>query len=377
MPKGNGLRNFAVSCAIKYYNFVDPLLQRRSLKNYDNDIKTITPGSRRYDSGKYAVFVYYETNGDVSKSVKNIIEALLRRNSNIIVVTNIDLSDRQLNWLKESSHTIIYRGNQGYDFGAYKDCINYLRDTAPDLERVTLLNDSVYYFSNGIDSFSEGLEGDEDCIAAFENWDPIHAYHLQSFALSISARVFNHPLFKNFWDSYVPVNNRLHAINSGEKKLSEVCLRASNSTRIVYSTEHAIKAVTAGVKELKPFEFYISSPIEIRADKSFVLSSNTPKGGRYENPAVESMKMLTSIDSIYRGSPIHAGMMHFVWYTDCPIVKKDVVYRQQYRFWEVEYVLRKRFDQKEVEEYLTMVRKKGTLAALSPLKRLKSKIGAA
>lgn len=61
----------------------------------------------------------------------------------------------------------------------------------------------------------------------------------------------------------------------------------------------------------------------------------------------------------------------------CPLVKKDVVYREQYRFWEVEYVLRKRFKNEEVDEFLTMVRKKGTLKGLGFADQVKARIGAA
>lgn len=378
MPLLSSLRKFATSCLTIYYTYIDPRWQRFRLINYSSDIRSVIEGGSQVGSGVYCVFVYYETNGQVSQSVRNILAALQRRNVNTVIVTNVKLSESQSVVLTQYSHTLILRGNQGFDFGAYKDCVLHLQQRAPDLTRLIFLNDSVYYFSTGIDDFVDGLLGNDDSIAAFENWDPIHAYHLQSFALSVSRNVFDHPSFLAFWKGYTPVNNRLHAISQGEKKLSNACLKASNSTAIVYSTENAMAAAKCGATQLEPFEFFISSPIDIRHDKAFVFSEEALTGKQDAGSReVESLKFLSSIDGIYRGSPVHAGMMFFVWYTVCPLVKKDVVYREQYRFWEVEYVLRKRFKNEEVDEFLTMVRKKGTLKGLGFADQVKARIGAA
>lgn len=378
MSLTSALRQFAINCLVAYYKNIDPQWQKLWLRNYNSDIRETFEGKSRSESGSYCIFVYYETNGRVSTSVRNILSALKRRNVNTIVVTNVALSEEQKVFLLECSHTIILRGNQGFDFGAYKDCINHLQKDAPDLTRIILLNDSVYYFSSGIDDFVNGLLGQEDSIAAFENWDPIHAYHLQSFALSVSSEVFKHPAFVSFWKKYSPINNRLHAIESGEKKLSGACLKASTSTKIVFATEDAVKASEKGASELEPFEFFISSPIDIRKDKSFVFSRDALNGRqKATTEELNSLRFLANVDGIYRGSPIHSGMMFFVWYAGCPMVKKDIVYREQFRFWEVEYILRKRFDSHEVDEFLTMVRKKGTLKNLDFLQQVKTRIGAA
>lgn len=372
------IRQFLIKCIVAYYTIIDPVLQKLWLINYINDIHAVEDGESRTSSGIYCIFVYYETDGKVSHSVRNIMTALQRKGINIISVTNAKLSDLQKDFLISTSHTLILRGNQGFDFGAYKDCIMHLQNTAPDLTRIILINDSVYYFSNGIDQFIERIIGQEDSIAAFENWDPIHAYHLQSFALNLSAKVFQHPSFVKFWKDYSPVNNRLHAIQRGEKKLSEACLKASTSTKIAYATKDALNAAENGAGDLEPFEFFISSPIDIRQDKAFVFSGKALEGKhKATTKELNSLKLLRNIDGIYRGSPIHSGMMFFVWYTNCPMVKKDVVFREQFRFWEIEYILRKRFDDVEVDEFLTMVRKKGTLKNIKPLKRIKVMIGAA
>lgn len=374
------LRHFATKSIVIYYTQVDPRLQkyRLKLKGYNGDIKTTIEGASLTDSGIYCIFVYYETDGKVSRSVQNILETLQRQNINIILVTNANLSERQSTYLTAHTHTIVLRGNQGFDFGAYQDCINHLRDTAPNLSRLIILNDSVYYFSKGIESFVQGLMGEEDSIAAFENWDPIHAYHLQSFALSVSGDVFRHPAFESFWKKYIPINNRLHAIERGEKKLSEACLKASSSTRVIYSTQDALTAAETAVDDLKPFEFYISTPVDIRSEKSFIFSPESLSGKvKSDNESLKSLKFFSNIDGIYRGSPIHAGMMFFSWYTDCPTVKKDIIYREQFRFWEVDYILRKRFDSEEIDEFLTLARKKGTLKNIDFLKQVKARIGAA
>lgn len=375
------LRDNLIRAFQLYYNLIDPTIQRRGLRDYRDDVRSTSPGQRRFETARYAILVYYEPNGVMSTSVQNLLEELTRQEVNVLTVSNIPLSAEQATIIERHSWSVMIRGNQGLDFGAYKDAIRHLGALGVELDRLLLLNDSVYYFSRGLSEFVSGLLGSEDTIAAFENWDPQHAHHLQSFALSVSGFVYNHPTFSRFWRDYIPYNNRLMAIEKGEKKLSRACLKVARTTKVIYNAGDLYDVVNTDNASIPATEFYVSAPIEVREGydgrKFLGPPKKTTSRDRSKHGELTEAHKYRLFDTMYTGSPLHTSMYYFARFARCPIIKKDIVYRKQYRFWEVEVLLRDIYDKDEMSEFLTMLRVKGNMSALPILKRAKTKVGAA
>ncbi len=359
------LREAAVFFARHIYIRYQILVSKYKLKGYTDDIIEIIDGKANHNSKIFCAFVYYEPNGKISLSAQNIFSELTKNNVNVVSICNMLPSEVQIKFLQDHSHKIILRGNTGFDFGAYKDAITWLSKSKYDIERFVLLNDSVYYFSKGLGDFVKSLCDSEDVISAFENWQPQHAYHIQSFALSVSKSVFYSDAFQKFWENYIPVANRYFAIQHGEKKLSKAILKVSQSSRIIFSISRTRQFIQdARNSDIDPIDTVIACPIELRGRMAQFL----------EEDASHSARDIAVLENISMGSPIHTGLYYFSR-LGCPIVKKDVVFRNQYNFWDVESILTKVYEQNELDEYLTMLRKKGAIRDLKPFDRLITLVG--
>lgn len=358
-----------------YYTTFDVFFQKIKLRNYETDIKSVTDLGLHHDSNKYAVFIYYEPQGAVSLSVRNVVNALNARSINVLVVCNHELSETQQAFFTSNADKLIHRGNKGFDFGGYKDGIKYLKDNQISPTRLLLLNDSVYYFNRGLENFIEKLDGSDDTIASFENWDAHHEYHLQSFAMSVSNRVFKSKAFSKFWKQYIPISNRIYAIEKGEKKLSDALRKSSISIEVIYTADK----LTTVIEKTTTSDFLsnsIAAPLALR--KGLKLN---PK--LFHRKITEAHKKYIVVDQVQKrmetlckGAPNHTGWYYFSQ-VGAPIVKKDLVFRGQFRFWEVEHLVSKIYDPNEVAEYLSMLRTKGEIANLTFRRRIKANVGAA
>jgi hypothetical protein len=348
------------------------------LKDYSTAITDVRDCMPASGQNRYAIFVYYEPDGRFSKSAQNILSELRKQSVDVLLMCNHQLSREQDEAISQLVHKVVTRENQGFDFGAYKDGVRYLKESKIQIEKLLFLNDSIYYFSTGLDVFVEGLLQSEDAIAAFENWEVPHSYHLQSFALSVNGQVFSSEKFTSFWRDYRPVSNRLHAIERGEKQLSKAILSTAGSVQVLYE----IKDILDDFDSIRPdgVDRFLSLPLINR--KTAVSKSESAQKGNFSAMILntdegEDFTKFIVANSIGIGpfSPIHSGAYYFAK-LKCPVAKKDLVYRAAFDFWEVSEIFRDVFSNDEVDEFLSILRKKGTLYSLSFPKRMLANIGA-
>lgn len=340
------------------------VLRSIQLMSYDTSIQKIINANNRDSSNKYAIFVYYEPNGGVSKSAINILNALQLASVNSIVVCNHELSEEQVSHLKKYAHKIIVRKNQGADFGGYKDAVDYLIREGVKVERLGFLNDSVYYFSKGVDKFVEDLFDREGVSTAFENWQVPHKYHLQSFAICVNSKIFKSSSFSNFWKNYRPVSSRVYAIEKGEKALTESILKSSPEINVIYSIQKVIDNFENF--EISRFDLNASFPTALKGIVNHSFMHDTK-----DNKEISKMNIINAISAY---SPIHTGARFFI-HLGCPFLKKDMVYRMGFSAWEVENICLNAFDDSEVNEFMSIIRKKGNAYSLPIFKRALFAIG--
>ena len=334
--------------------------QKKALASYSTGITDVID-CEPLSSKVYAAFVYYEQQEFVSASVQRIITSLRDHDVNVMIMCNHELAPKQLEFFKGMTHSIILRNNQGFDFGAFKDAVKHLRDGDFEVDRLLIMNDSVFYSSVGLDSLVSHLLGIEDAISAYENWGEDH--HMQSFAMSLSSEILESEPFNNFWNSYIPVNNRVHAIDSGEKVLSRAVLEAARTSRVIYNASELEAALLEQPEEFGERLIVFAQP----------WRGHIEAMDRSEMPWAAQVNKF--IDFVNVTSPIHSGAYLFPKFLQSPIYKKDIVYRSRFQFWEVQSWIQGLMPEEEIEEYLDILRKKGDPSGLSGEDKYRYSVG--
>lgn len=344
-----------------YHDTVVMKAKYRFFFNKNSSVISIETGMRWHGNNKYAMFLIYQPN-KISWYVKNALDSLNEAGINVIVIVNNSLNKEQLSYLKKGSNTIILRNNLGFDMGAFRDSTIYLNSLGIDIDRVIYLNDSTYFFKSGLtDLFSRLATSKSDICAPFENWE-IH-YHIQSFCFSISGRIFKTTRFQKFWESYLPVNSRLWAINEGEVGLSRTMVPLAESIDIIYRPNN----LRDSLNEIQSLDSRMILarliPIPIRSQNSEVCSITKSELAQF------------FISRIGSGSQIHTGGFIYRKYNQCPLIKRDLLYRDQFTIDEIEEALIETGHEGHLDEIMTDFRKKGRASQLPIIKRLEAASG--
>ena len=336
--------------------------QLEELAGYTSSITNVQACSP-LGSDTIVLFVYYEPTGFVSSSVQRVLRALRNAGADTYLICNHDLSEEQSTFFSSTVHSVIRRGNQGFDFGAWKDAVEFAVEQQMSPRRIVFLNDSVFFGSTGLDEFvTRLLSHSHDAIAAYENWGEDH--HLQSFALSVAGEIFESTEFRSFWAGYVPISNRLHAIETGEKHLSRAVMSVARSSSVIYPAAHLYTAILESREPLLDRLFTYPQPW--RAWMDALMTED--RGYEYiANKAVELINVT---------SPIHSGAYFFPRYAHSPLFKKDLVYRSRFAFWEIEQWIGDLLPADEAAEYLGLLRTKSDANALTKKDRRLFNIGA-
>lgn len=343
------------------FKTLDIAWQKRRLKGYGTGIiEEIT--ARPVHGGVFAFFVYYDCQASVPDNIRRLIQALNRDGANIVLVCNNPLPEGQARYFLDRCHTILLRDNQGFDFGGYKDAVNWARRRGCTVDRAIFLNDSVFFSGKGLAALTAALQGAEDVIGVFENWG--EDYHICSYALSVSGHVFASEPFRDFWSAYVPVSNRIHCIDAGEKQLSRAALGAARSSRVIFGTAALYRALLRAGAD--PRADLLKLPRQWRSRAAELAAGATPE---------DCARLIADI--VNSTSPPHAGAYYFSRLLGCPLLKKDIVYRQRFAFWEVESWIADILDPGEAGEFLTVLRRKGDHTRLTPVGRLRYRVGVA
>lgn len=317
-------------------------------------ILEVHDGDLVFPDGAYAIFLIFQPN-DFPWYVRNALCALKENGINVVAVVNHRLSQERLCELKAHSSRILIRDNSGFDIGGYRDATLFLHQSAKP-KRVIYLNDSVYFFKDGLSDLMKRLsQSDRDIVGSFENWE--FNYHIQSFCFSVSDHVFNSEKFVEFWHDYLPVNSRLWAINRGEIGLSRVMVPVARSIETIYDPNK----LRAGLNDLPN-------------DNLVAMNSCLPRGLRIRAEEFKNTPKTVLVDDfctqITVRSQIHTGGFLYTKFLQCPMMKRDLFYRLQFGIYEIEQHLMDIGDNTHINDILTDMRKKGPGNHLTLLKRL-------
>ena len=171
----------------------------------------------------FAVVALFPTTDPVYEvSLKYLISGLQNNGLKVVLVLNKKADESLNQYFNESKCIVINRTNNGRDFGAYKAGVLWLDNVVGlgDIDRLVLANDTLLWLNDGTSIISKTLK--DDWSSLFLNLE-LHT-HAQSFFLSFSNEVIQNKKFIKFWNNFVPLNFRRHAILFGEIKLSTILI---------------------------------------------------------------------------------------------------------------------------------------------------------
>ena len=176
-------------------------------------IRRITEGYQDLKSNKYVIFTLY-MKGPLPVFTANIFDVIEQSSFNLVVVSNAELDSFLRAQILERCHLLIERANLGRDFGAYRDAISTILRRARNIDRLILVNDSLFFMEKGLSKLVSDLDGPQEFIGVTEVFQD--HYHVQSFMLSFGPGVIRSRQFRKFWQKYRPISTRRWSIHKGE-----------------------------------------------------------------------------------------------------------------------------------------------------------------
>jgi hypothetical protein len=375
----------AIEGLMRLWFHLDPRVYSERLR-----IKRISEGALEWNSNKYVIFVLY-AEAPLPNFTVNLLDAIERSPLNLVIVSNTELDVYFRAQLLDKCHLLIERANLGRDFGAYKDGVSVILRRAKDIERLILLNDSMFFFQRGLGKLISDLDGTQEFIGLTEVFD-IH-YHVQSFMLSFGPTVIKSKQFRKYWRSYRPISTRRWTIHKGEVGLSRRLTKAGFRPHILYQAAQLIPHLrTRPIREVlesvrflpilyrqslyREFERIIggdsASVAEFEAISQGVRTVS-PGGvpGRTETlPGITSQLQTMDrwsfdifanklIAAIARRNQVHVGGFIFMKYLGLPVIKRDIFYRELYSLEEIYRILGD-FNEPLRDEIMSDLRRGGT-----------------
>jgi rhamnan synthesis protein F len=383
---------------VRIWYHLDPRVYSERMR-----IKGVVEGQVERKSDRYVILVLY-AKGPLPKFTSNLIDAIDRSPLNLVVVSNAELDPALQSYLLGKCHLLIDRVNLGRDFGAYRDGINIILRRIRNIERLVLLNDSLFYFENGLKNLINRLNGDQEFIGLTEVFE-FH-YHVQSFAVSFGPNVVKHKKFLDFWRKYRPISSRRWSIHKGEVSLTRQITKAGFRPHIVFQAaelvaalgDRPIREILESLTLLPTFfrtklyaEFddilggdgNAESIAAIEAISQGIRNFQSGRGSQLnqsvlmqineqaENMQRWSFQIFTNmiVSTIAKHNQIHVGGFYFMKYLGLPAIKRDIFYREVYALEDIHRILTV-LNEPLRDEVMADLRRAGTSIHLSPFWRL-------
>lgn len=354
MPKLRLLRSLKKRVAKIRYHEVEVIKSRFNRSLGRDEPYQVHQGMRHHPGSVYAIFLIWQPN-ETPWYVDNALASLDEAQANVVLVVNHGLDAERLADLQRRCSKLIIRDNAGLDIGGYRDATLHLLENAVPT-RLLYLNDSVYFFSNGLTPLFRELAGAEaDVVGSFENRE--HGYHMQSFCFSVGHRIVASSAFASFWKQYLPVNSRLWAIRKGELGFSLAILPVARSVTTVYTPDRLRQRLTESDSgDVEAMNGQICRDLRLPA---------TSLGSESRATIVAKI-----CERIATRSQIHTAGFLYKKHLDCPLMKRDLVYRLQFDIGEIEQNLIDVGHEAHLADILSDMTRKGSGDQLRSTRRL-------
>lgn len=205
-------------------NLYEPVLRRRH--DRWRKAQPVPPDLGVAFSGKVAIFLIYQPKG-VPPSILSTLRWLSANGYAPLIVANSPISEVDRLALSALSWRIFERPNFGYDFGGYRDGILLLNSWGAEIDRLLILNDSVWMPTRGDSTLLERLEAaGADLVGGTMHASVIQRMgrrprHLESYLYLLRQNVVQSPSFLRFWQQFSSSSHKDNALRRGERRFTE------------------------------------------------------------------------------------------------------------------------------------------------------------
>lgn len=197
---------------------------------------------------KVAIFLIFQPLG-MSQSIISTCRHLTAKGYSTLLICNSLLSEDERAQLEPYVWRFLTRRNFGYDFGGYRDGINYLRvaEVVPDF--LIILNDSIWFPLSPSETMLQCMEHSQaDFVGAIRHVDhpgidgQFSGFFLSYFFL-IKRPVLLSNIFVDFWAKYICTSNKFLTVRRGERGFSRKMFLAGLLNEGIYSRDRFLAII--------------------------------------------------------------------------------------------------------------------------------------
>lgn len=295
--------------------------------------------------GEVAIYLIFPENG-VLDSHLFMLRKLQQDEIDTVVVSNLPLTDNDRGRLLETAARIIERPNVGYDFGGYRDGMLDIAEILPELDRVWLLNDSVWMVSRPISWFAQARAMNKDFTGATSSFSILRKsllgarrfdasdyrnivwrhqpenpnFHYGSYALCIGKAILQDPGFLDYWHKLEIRNDKKHTVRRGEIGLSQWVIRREYS----HGATHEIDCLPQELASLSDAELDQTAR-ELILFKDTAIAKIRPKVLMTEASSLagRAERMGLILTAVARHGSAYALALYNLRHTTFPFLKKS------------------------------------------------------
>lgn len=216
---------------------------------------------------KVALFMHFDRRGLVRQQLLEYMRELTENGRDVVFVSNSGkLRPEALAAVQKICAGVIVRKNIGYDFGAWRDAIDYLGLPRAGTEEIICANDSVFGPLLPLGDTLRRLDyGRADIWGLTESWQV--RYHLQSFFIAFGPTAVRTAAFRKFWNTVRPVPVKAYIVKTYEIGVTQAMMKGGLHCAALWPYEALIKLANRAelekLIESEDSEFGKADPIQI------------------------------------------------------------------------------------------------------------------
>lgn len=192
---------------------------------------------------RLALFMHFDRRGRVRPQLLDYVRELAENGRDVVFVSNAGkIRPEALTALQGLCRCVIVRRNAGYDFGAWRDALDYLKLPRAETQEIIFANDSVFGPLLPLGDTLRRLDyGKADVWGLTESWQV--RYHLQSFFLAFGPKAIRAEAFGKFWRSVRPVPVKAYVVREYEIGITQAMVRGGLSCAALWGYEALVRQV--------------------------------------------------------------------------------------------------------------------------------------
>jgi hypothetical protein len=297
----------------------------------------------------------------LSNNLLSFLACLKAAGYNVVLVNNGLCSASLAEALLPYCHTIIMKPHGGRDFGGYQWATRFLAQNEKDVQQVIYCNDSIFIRPSTLPLLLERIKQTaEDYIGITETFEP--CYHIQSWFFVASGSLFYSAAFQKYWSQYKPLSYRLHCIKRGELGVSVHLLKTGVSPYPLYTLTMIADLIFAGsLAEAVERLLGLFAPPDYDRVRETVQQITFSRVSDERKASSFLRHHVTA--NLTRTNTMNAANLVLLECSAFPFLKKDLVYRGQYFFTQIENAVSRWVgeDAEHVKEILAYFRARGSL----------------